>query len=62
MKISKDSHPEFTIWGLNQNVMTVLHNALSKMEAQIVLALETTWEQCCLCYTLDEGEQSVSPV
>lgn len=31
------------------------------MEAQIVL-LETAWEQCCLCYTLDEGKQSVPAV
>ena len=62
MKISKDSHPEFVIWGLNQNIITVLHNALYKMEAQIVLSLETAWEWCCLCYTLDEGKQSVSPV
>lgn len=41
MKIPKDSHPEFVILGLNQNVITVLHNALFKMEAQTVLALET---------------------
>lgn len=50
------------IWGLNQNVITVLHNALSKMEAQIVLALETAWKLCCLCYAFVEGKQSVSPV
>ena len=44
MKISKDSHPEFVIWGLNQNVISVLHNALSKLEAQTVLALEIARE------------------
>lgn len=49
MKIPKDSPPEFVIWGLNQNVTTVLHNVLFKMgEAQIVLALETVRGLCCL--------------
>lgn len=48
MKIPKDPHPEFVIWGLNHNVNTVLHNALFRIEAQIVLALESVWEPCCL--------------
>lgn len=61
MKIAKDSQQEFVICSLNQNVITVCIR-LSNMEAQIVFALETAWAWCCLCYTLDEGKQSVSHV
>lgn len=48
MKIPKNSHPEFVISGSNQNVITVLDKTLFKREAQIVLALETVEEPCCL--------------